>query len=328
MREVRYSKLVFLDSTDGLKGSKTLAPTFHVPMNAFSCGNDESIRLVLKNFTLARGCFYGINQTNNTFLYRRTANNTETPITIPPGDYTGQTLASAISSAVNSAMSSSTFACVYNATTRLFTMTIPTSFPSGYFVSYFDKTRTHPHGSDGSLYYSDVHEVLGGVSSVLSEPVNMFNGNAHTQNAGTTQVQSKYPIRLRTMDSVYLRCSAQGDAFCSSSFDHVRSGNKLENCDLWASVPVSSSAGDDLIVLQDNSDDYQIHIKEKQVSTLKFALSDGKGRELPLVADDQASAGNLRFRIAFKFEVMSEQHEAYIVKGASQEYRHPPTLTK
>ena len=54
MREVLYSKLVFVDSHDGLKGSKTLRPSFHVPTNAFSCGQGEAMRMVLKSFTMPK----------------------------------------------------------------------------------------------------------------------------------------------------------------------------------------------------------------------------------------------------------------------------------
>ena len=45
MRGVTYSKLVFLDSQDGVRGAKALRPTFTVPSNDFSVGNEESIRL-------------------------------------------------------------------------------------------------------------------------------------------------------------------------------------------------------------------------------------------------------------------------------------------
>ena len=47
MRGVTYSKLVFLDSQDGVRGAKALRPTFTVPSNDFSVGNEESIRLTL-----------------------------------------------------------------------------------------------------------------------------------------------------------------------------------------------------------------------------------------------------------------------------------------
>ena len=40
MRGVTYSKLVFLDSQDGVRGAKALRPTFTVPSNDFSVGND------------------------------------------------------------------------------------------------------------------------------------------------------------------------------------------------------------------------------------------------------------------------------------------------
>ena len=40
MRGVTYSKLVFLDSQDGVRGAKALRPTFTVPSNDFSVGNE------------------------------------------------------------------------------------------------------------------------------------------------------------------------------------------------------------------------------------------------------------------------------------------------
>ena len=52
MRGVTYSKLVFLDSQDGVRGAKALRPTFTVPSNDFSVGNEESIRLTLKSFSM------------------------------------------------------------------------------------------------------------------------------------------------------------------------------------------------------------------------------------------------------------------------------------
>ena len=69
MRGVTYSKLVFLDSQDGVRGAKALRPTFTVPSNDFSVGNEESIRLTLKSFSMPVQ-YYGINQSNSTFHYR------------------------------------------------------------------------------------------------------------------------------------------------------------------------------------------------------------------------------------------------------------------
>ena len=85
MREVLYSKLVFVDSHDGLRGAKTLRPSFHVPSHAFSCSQGESMRMVLKHFTMPKG-FHNINQDNNTFFYRNTDNNTNVEVKLVPGD--------------------------------------------------------------------------------------------------------------------------------------------------------------------------------------------------------------------------------------------------
>jgi hypothetical protein len=80
--------------------------------------------------------------------------------------------------------------------------------------------------------------------------------------------------------------------------------------------------------LEDNSEDYQIHIKSGQLTDIKFNLSDGKGRTLPLVTDTQAEDGNINFNLVFKFEIMSEPHEAHIVTGGVAQYRQPPEMTK
>lgn len=323
MREVLYSKLVFIDSHDGLRGAKSLTPSFHVPSNAFSCGQNESMRMVLKSFTMPK-CFYNINQTNNTFFYRKTATNDETPIVLSPGDYTGDELASEIQTRVreNTALGGTTFTCAFAPKTRKLVFNVPSNFPSGYFVCYFDKA------SHASLdHYSDAYEVLGGTPSTDSNvPVNMFI-QEHTTGVGTTLMTSKYPVRLSTIENIYLRCSAQGDAYCTTSFTPYKSGNKLDNTDIWATIPNVANANG-YIVLNDNADDFQIHIKQGQLSDLKFSVSDGKGRVLPLVTDTQAQDGNINFNLCFKFEIMSEPHEARVVGEGVRVYRHPPEMTK
>ena len=327
MRGVTYSKLVFLDSQDGVRGAKALRPTFTVPSNDFSVGNEESIRLTLKSFSMPVQ-YYGINQSNDTFHYRNTTTNTNTEISIPRGDYTPTTLASNVAAAVNSVFSSGTqFTCNYDEATRKFNMSIPTGYASGYFTSFFDKNQTHAHSKANQSTYSDAHEVLGGRSSLVSNPVNMFDGDAHVLNGGATTVTSKYPIRTSTLDAIYLRSSVQSDAFCSTSFDPSKSGNKLESTDIWAQLPATPD-GNNLISYQDNADSFQIHVKPSQLSTLKFSVSDGKGRELPLLSDHQAEDGNARFRIAFKFEVMKEDHLPRYPGQPVEQYTHAKPLVR
>jgi len=323
MREVLYSKLVFLDSHDGVRGKRALKPSYHVPANAFSCDNGESMRLVLKSFTMPRA-FYNINSSNNTFFYRNTTTNSYIEVKLVPGDYTADELREEIENRVRatSGLGGSTFAVSYDTKTRKFTFTIPSAYPSGYFVSFFDKNETQEE------YYSDANEVLGGTPSTdVNNPVNMFSGNVHANSVANTTVESKYPIRLSTIENIYLRCSAQGDAYCSSTFDPRKTGNILESTDIWALIPAQENAQGN-IVFNDNNEDFQIHIKHGQLTDLKFSVSDGKGRELPLVANTQAEDGNLNFNLCFKFEVMSEPHETSTVREGVSQYRHPPEMTK
>jgi len=323
MREVLYSKLVFLDSHDGVRGRKSLTPSYHVPANAFSCGQGESMRLVLKHFTMPKA-FYNINKSNNTWFWRDTGNNANIELNLAPGNYTAPELAAEVQRVVTgtSALGQG-FTCTYDAKTRKLSLSIPSGFPSGYFVSYFDKREASPE------FYSDANEVLGGTPTTdVNAPVNMFNGNAHVNGGGATVVESKYPIRLNTIENLYLRCSAQGDAYCSTTYEPRKTGNKLDACDIWASIPnIENAEGN--IVLTDNSEDFQVYIKHGQLTDIKFAVSDGKGRELPLVADSQAEDGNLNFNLCFKFEIMSEPHEPTIVRpdAVNDKLRHPPKMT-
>ena len=322
MREVLYSKLVFVDSHDGLRGAKTLRPSFHVPSHAFSCSQGESMRMVLKHFTMPKG-FHNINQDNNTFFYRNTDNNTNVEVKLVPGDYTGAELATELQARVRATAGlGGTFTATYDSKTRKMTMTIPTNYPSGFFVGFCDINENTRE------FYNDSYEVLGGTPTTdVTNPVNMFSGDAHTLNGGTTAVASKYPIRLSTIENIYLRCSAQGDAYCTTSFEPKKTGNKLDATDIWASIPnVENASGN--IVLEDNSEDFQIHIKQGTLTDLKFSVSDGKGRELPLVADTQAQDGNINFNLCFKYEIMAEPHEARIVTEGVAQYRHPPEMTK
>jgi hypothetical protein len=83
-----------------------------------------------------------------------------------------------------------------------------------------------------------------------------------------------------------------------------------------------------LISYQDNADSFQIHVKPSHLSTLKFSVSDGKGRELPLLSDHQAEDGNARFRIAFKFEVLKEDHLPRYPGQPVDQYTHAKTLVR
>lgn len=281
------------------------------------------MRMVLKSFTMPKA-FYDINKTNNTFFYRK-SDDTEVRIALEQGDYTGAELATEIQAKVRaSELGGTAFACTYSSKTRKLNFVIPANYPTGFFVCYFDKSIGR--SADNQAQYSDAYEVLGGTPTTdINTPINMF-ASAHI-NGTATAVSSKYPVRLSTIENIYLRCSLQGDAYCTTSYEPFKTGNKLDGTDIWAAIPnVTNSNG--YIVLEDNSEDFQIHLKQGQVSDLKFSLSDGKGRELPLVADEQAKDGNINFNLVFKFEILSEPHEARIVTEGVSRYLHPPEMTK
>ena len=226
-----YSKLVFLDSHDGVKGRSSLRPSFHVPTNAFACGQNESMRLVLKNFTMPKS-FYDVNQSNSTFWYRNTDNNTSIKITLEPGDYTASELAAEIQARVRATpgLGGSSFAVSYDAKTRKFTCTIPSNYR---LVSSF-RVRQDPIRARILPGHERTPRRL--ADYVRDRAFNML-GSAHTLAGSDTTVVSKYPIRLSTLENVYLRCSQQGDAYCSTAFEPNKKGNKLDHCDIWAASP-------------------------------------------------------------------------------------------
>jgi hypothetical protein len=113
------------------------------------------MRLALKNFVMPKS-FYDVNQSNSTFWYRNTDNNTWIKISLDPGDYTATELAAEIQARVRATavLGGSTFAVSHDAKTREFTCMIPSNYPSSFFFSVFDKTQSAPE------YYQDTSELL------------------------------------------------------------------------------------------------------------------------------------------------------------------------
>ena len=113
-----------------------------------------------------------------------------------------------------------------------------------------------------------------------------------TIDTDTIQVKGFYPMQLNTTPYIYLRCSEAIVNLASENYSKAvhTSDTHIINSTLLCKIPVNNEV---IAINSDMSTPHYIRTDNKNISTIMFHLCDSHGRELPEVADDQATLGNL-----------------------------------
>ncbi len=308
MRVVR-SRLVYIDSEINAVGNGRVSQV-NFPSSIFSVSQGQTMRMVLNSFEMRRN-FYSVNPTNNTFYLYDPAGPTYTEIQIAPGNYqTFAELETAITTAVAAVVAGST--CVYTSITRSFTITLGGGAPAGSFIVCFQvKQGAAPTGVSPSGFFNDSCELLGAIPSRTEVPVNAFRTST-----GVGPHISPYPGSLNTLEAIYLRTDLVSSNYQTFSFEKElpdRSG--LTPSTILARIPLTRSHFDDtfsFINFEDPNDLFSIELPQTQLANMSFVLSDDKGRLISEVSPDQASNGNLSFKLVLRWEAI----EGEVPQGA------------
>jgi hypothetical protein len=105
-------------------------------------------------------------------------------------------------------------------------------------------------------------------------------------------VKGYYPMQLNTTPYIYLRCSEAIVNLASENYSKAvhTSDTHIINSTLLCKIPVNDEV---IAINSDMSTPHFIRTDNKNISSIMFHLCDSHGRELPEVADDQATLGNL-----------------------------------
>ena len=307
---VKTVRNVFVDSevnTIG-NGEKT---KINFPPDAFSITAKERMRLTLTTFEMRRN-FYNINQTNNTFYIFSPLNSTYRECVIAPGNYNDYaTLALAIQSALVGVYIGST--CTFNQINRKFTLTLGPAVtaydPASYIVCFQCKgTNTQATNVSDAGYFSDVHEILGGIPTrdgwLVDRPENAFGPNS---TGGVTPNISPYLGSLSTLEAVYVRTTIHSSNYQTYGFEKQQPNQSggLTPTQIFARIPVTSG---DLIVYEDTNDLFSMYLNQTQLSQCEFSITDDKGRFLPEINTGQAEIGMLSFKMSLRWEVLEDDY--------------------
>ena len=297
---VKQSRLIFIDSE--LNGSPNSVVEF--PSQPFSVCCSDHMRLTLLSFQMRRN-WYSVNTTNNTFyIFNAVQTGAYAEVQIEPESYESMDeLAAAIQTALKVVLINAT--CTYVAATRRLKFTLAGALNSAYLVCFQVKQGTKPVSVSADGFFQDAHQLLGLVPTRNADAVL----NASGSSTGTTEFSAPFPASLNTLEALYLRTNLMGGNF--QTYGHelglpTRAG--LTETQIFARIPLSSAmydAANPFVTFEDGNDLFQLHLQQKHIDRIEFAITDDKGRLLSQAAPGQTAAGLLGFRCVLRWDHVS-----------------------
>ena len=297
---VKQSRLIFIDSE--LNGSPNAVVEF--PSQPFSVCCSDHMRLTLLSFQMRRN-WYSVNATNNTFYILNAAQaGAYVEVKIAPDSYeTMSQLAAAIQKALVAAIGNPA-ACTYDTTTRRLKFTLAGSLSAAYIVCFQAKKGTRPVGVSEEGFFQDTHQLLGLIPTRSADV--LINASGFT---GSAEFSAPFPASLNTLEALYLRTNLMGGNF--QTYGHelglpTRAG--LTETQIFARIPLSSAIYDEqnpFVTFEDGNDLFQLHLQQKHIDRIEFAITDDKGRLLSEAAPRQTEAGLLGFKCVLRWDHVS-----------------------
>ncbi len=330
---VKFARNIFIDSEINAVGNGQISK-INFPASAFSVAPKEQMKMTLTSFEMRRN-WYNVNPSNNVFYFYDPTLPAATqfaPIIIEQGTYdefapsapAGATppvsLGDAIINGINAvaALAGSTIA--YSQFTRKYTITIPAGLSAGSgFVSFQVKQQSQiPAGATSITpagFFNDSAELLGGFPTrdgFGAQPLDLFSGNSLGTAAvpAVTQV-SPFVCALNTLEAIYIRTNLHSGNYQTYGFEKdLPNQQGLTPTQIFARIPLSRAFFDptfEFISFEDPNALFSMYLQQTQLSQVYFTITDDKGRLIEEVAEGQADAGNLSFKMSFRWEVIQDE---------------------
>ena len=305
--KVKFARNVFIDSEINSIGNGQISK-INFPPSAFSIAPRESMRLTLSSFEMRRN-WYNINPSNNTFyLYNPAGVGTYSPIVIAQGTYsTFALLNTAIQTAVVAVVAGSTSA--YDPILRKYTITLGAGAPAGSFLVCFQVKLNdgfQPTGVSNGGFFNDSQELLGAIPT--RDGWNGVPVNAFRNTTGVAPHISPFVAALNTLEAIYIRTNLHSGNYQTFGFEKdLPNQQGLTPTQIFARIPLSRAYFDpefEFVSFEDPNSLFSMYLNQTQLSQVYFTITDDKGRLIQEVADGQAEAGNLSFKMSFRWEVL------------------------
>ena len=305
--KVKFARNVFVDSEINSIGNGQVSK-INFPPSAFNVAPGEIMRMVLSSFEMRRN-WYNVNPSNNTFyLFDPAGAGTFTPIVIAQGTYpTFALLTTAIQTAVAAVVAGSTV--TYDPILRKYTITLGGGVAAGAFLVCFQVKLNdgfQPTTVSNGGFFNDSQELLG------ARPTrDNWNGtpvNAFGTTVGVGPHISPFVAALNTLEAIYIRSNLHSGNYQTFGFEKdLPNQQGLTPTQIFARIPLSRAYFDpefEFVSFEDPNSLFSMYLNQTQLSQVYFTITDDKGRLIQEVAAGQADAGNLSFKMSFRWEVL------------------------
>ena len=315
------SRNLFIDSSTSVEGEGD-SFTLHLGGHSIAAGDGQILRLSLVNFSMANN-LYTVNDSNNRIEATTTFASASYPTTLrfrlPSRNFTN------LRGMANSFYEEIRDQLLQEVRNQANNQTITCRIEG--------INSTDPGPSDGTkllsckLIFSAAHNItdllfrlIGGVTdSYILLGGDRFHPSRELENAFTVNISStteitiegKYPMQLNTLPQVYLRVDTPSTNLETSSLAGVsHSTDHVINSNILAVVEMQ----DNFIFYQSNNNEYFLDLQQKQLSHIKFSITDRSNRRLSQAGpgDKQSSFGNMFFAACVRIDVIQKTHPQYL----------------
>ena len=327
----KFARNVFIDSEINAVGNGQISK-INFPPSAFSVAPKEQMKMTLTSFEMRRN-WYSVNPSNNTLYFYNPALAPALQFVIiviqqgtydkfapsaPGGAIPPVSLGDAVINGINSvpALVGSTIS--YSPFTRKYTINLPGGLPAGSGIVSFqvkDGKQLPPGtGITPNGFFNDSAELIGGFPTRdnFLEPLDVFTGLA--LNAGVvpaTPAISPFVCALNTLEAIYIRTNLHSGNYQTYGFEKdLPNQQGLTPTQIFARIPLSRAFFDpefEFISFEDPNALFSMFLQQTQLSQVYFTITDDKGRLIEEVAEGQADAGNLSFKMSFRWEVLQDE---------------------
>lgn len=300
---------LFLDTERNLK-SNCRGDCIQLNMSGanISVGDNQFIRLVLKNFSMMK-TWTDINANNNTFRMKSPlSGGSYQEITLASQNYSSiKSLATELASKINAQL------IVW---THYASGTITINNPQGTsldsdtdnIIDFSIKTNVAHGLSPGQLVIQtrisdgDAYAVIGG-DRILDDTSDTPSITVAVPSTTELRFTCKYHAQLFTEPYLFLHSQSQTDSLQTSSYnaldtDTPNSGS-INQSTILAKIPVDR----DVIAYDAQTDEYFINLSNNTLHNLTLDVRDSKGRRFPLQGTNQASLGNRNFNCVLEIQI-------------------------
>jgi hypothetical protein len=337
------TQLLFIDSDNGgspIDGNGEFK--VNLPTHAFNIEPNEYLRFTLVDFQMYKN-FYNVNLNNNCLMVSGDNGSTFEEVRLTPKNYKNyneivqevadQLVASTTFTGFTASVDTSTLGTDPQSTgDRIMKITL-TKSTHGLtpVIQARDYTDTAIRGGSFSRDHNDSYALLGG-KRILTDTSATAQSFSITNNTGDIVIEGFFPVQRSTMEHLYLRTDLANDNFATKSFDASVSNHDIQmtHSDILGKMAIQNEFVS-YTELSGAGAGYFADIFRKNMSSIKFRLTDHKRRAIPEVSADQDTLGNNNFTLTLRVEKYAFPEKSPIQRPVPENIKSnsvPPLLER